>query len=128
MKNILYKYFTFFIAKERNKQHFLRKHYYNPIRQDAESIARIKQEPKLEWEKLFKQYILAPKNIYEIWGEEILKSDILTDTNDWFYLMWICLLLQKKEEEKAAWTLAQYVAGINGTIAKNIDTTKRGIV
>ena len=104
---------SFFIVKERKKRRFLRKHYYDSIRQEAERVAEIKQTPKLEWEKLFKQYILASENIYDVYREEILKSDILTDTNDWFYLMWICLLLQKKEEGKAAWTLAQYVAGVN---------------
>lgn len=101
MKRSLVKFISFFIVKKRNKDHFWRKHYYDQIKQREEQAVQIKLSPKLDWSLLYEQYLrMDIDKLYHIYRKEFLKSDILHDENDWFYLTYLCLLLYKKQGSK----------------------------
>ena len=114
MKRSLVKFISFFIVKKRNKDHFWRKHYYDQIKQREEQAVQIKLSPKLDWSLLYEQYLrMDIDKIYHIYRKEFLKSDILHDENDWFYLTYLCLLLYKKQYSTAEKVLVSYVSGVN---------------
>ena len=120
MNKTLCRMLSFFIVKEQNRKYFWDKYYYSPLKKREEETIQIKMSPKLDWSSLYDQYLrMDVDKLYPVYHEEFLKSDILHDENDWFYLTYLCLLLYKRQYKTAEKVLISYVTGVNGL--KNIE-------
>ena len=106
MRKMIIKIIASFILNKEKRKSFRKKYLCK------EKCRVIQQLP--EWPELYEQYLrLDIDYLFDIYMEKFKKSDIFTDQNDWFYLTYLCILLQKKELKRAKQILTDYVSGIN---------------
>lgn len=76
-----------------------------------------RKEQKAAWESLFRKYLIMDDSpdIFKLFRHAAYEHDIKKDYDNWFWLSYMCLLLQYNQKSKADELLEQYTRGINGT-------------
>lgn len=76
-----------------------------------------RKEQKAAWKNLFRKYLVMDdsSDVFNLFHQATQSRNIKNDYDCWFWLSYMCLLLQYNQKDKAVKLLKQYIQGINKT-------------